>query len=97
MHIEFAPVDEKYIKDRVKTGYFRSEAEVVRDAIRFAREQWEESENKRLRLLAALKLGENDIAAGRVTPYTQELFEQIKIDARIHAKEGGELKPDAIL
>jgi len=96
MHIEFAPVDEKYIKDSVKNGYFRSEAEAVRNAVRFAREQWEENECKRLRLLAALKLAEDDIAAGRGTPYTQELFEQIKQDARTHAAEGRELKPDVI-
>lgn len=96
MHINFAPVDEQYIKDSVKNGYFCSEAEAVRDAVRLAREQWQENENKRLSLLAALKLGEDDIAAGRVTPYTQELFEQIKRDAIIHAEEGRELKPDVI-
>ena len=54
MHIEFANVDEKYIKDSVKNGYYRSEAEAVRDAVRRMREQ---EEAKRARLLDALQLG----------------------------------------
>ncbi|WP_156304314.1 ribbon-helix-helix domain-containing protein [Nitrosospira briensis] len=41
MHIEFAHVNEKYIKNSVKNGYYRSEAEAVRDAVRRMREQEE--------------------------------------------------------
>ena len=93
MHIEFAPVDEKYIKESVKNGYFKSEAEAVRYAVRAAREQAEE---KKLRLLQALKLGEDDVAAGRVTRYTSELFDQIMEEAKIHAAEGRKPKSDVI-
>ena len=78
MHIEFAPVDEKYIKDSVKNGYFKSEAEAVRYAVRTVREQ---NDNKRIRLMEALRLGEEDIAAGRVTPYTPELMDQLYQEA----------------
>ncbi len=93
MHIEFAAVDSRYIKDSVKHGYFRSEAEAVRDAVRRARE---EQEAKQERLLAALQLGDDDIAAGRVTPYTPALLTKIKKDAARHAKAGRKPKADVI-
>jgi putative addiction module CopG family antidote len=75
MHIEFARADEEYIKESVKNGYFRSEAEAVRAAVRSAREQ---NESKRLRLLEALQLGEDDIVAGRTVPYSRELMTQMR-------------------
>ncbi len=93
MHIEFAAVDSQYIKDSVKQGYFRSEAEAVRDAVRRARE---EQEAKQERLLAALQRGDADIAAGRVTPYTPALLAKIKKDAVRQAKAGRKPKADVI-
>jgi putative addiction module CopG family antidote len=81
MHIGLAPVDEKFIKESVKNGIFRSEAEAVRDAVRRARER---EEDKQERLLNALRLGDADIAAGRVTPYTPELLNKIESEARSH-------------
>jgi len=91
MHIEFASLDEQYIKESVKNGYFRSEAEVVRDAVRFAREQ---RESKRLRLLEAIQLGKGDVEAGRTIPYSRELMQQIRQEATRYASEGGVIDPD---
>lgn len=91
MHIELANVDEKYIKDCVKNGYYRSEAEAVRDAVRRMREQ---EEIKRVRLLDAVRLGMEDIEAGRMVPYTPELLNQIEQEARKHAAEGRKPNPD---
>ena len=93
MHIELAPVDEKFIKESVKNGIFRSEAEAVRDAVRRARERHEE---KQERLLEALRVGEADIAAGRVTSYTPELLNEIEQAARRHAAAGRKPSPDVI-
>ena len=93
MHIEFASVDEQYIKESVKHGYFRSEAEAVRDAVRSAREQ---KETRRIRLVEALRLGEEDVAAGRTIPYTRELMEQIRKEAKQYAAEGRKPDPDVI-
>lgn len=78
MHIEFATVDVQYIKDSVKLGYFRSEAEAVRDAVRRAREEQEEKQEG---LVSALRPGEEDIAARRVKIYTPTLLAKIKKDA----------------
>jgi len=91
MHIEFAPVDEKYIKDSVKNGYYRSEAEAVRDAVRRAREQ---EEAKHSRLLTALQLGEGDASAGRTVPYTPDFLKESTERARKIVKEGKPLNPD---
>ena len=93
MHIELSSVDEQYIKNSVKNGYYRSEAEAVRDAVRRAREQ---NEAKRERLLEALRVGDADIAAGKATPYTSELLAQIEKDARKHAAEGRKPNADVI-
>jgi putative addiction module CopG family antidote len=93
MHIELAPVDEKFIKDAVKNGIFRSEAEAVRDAVRRERERQEE---KRERLLEALRVGDADIEAGRVKPYTAELLNEIEKSARHHAATGKKSSPDVL-
>jgi putative addiction module CopG family antidote len=85
MHIELAPVDEKFIKESVKNGIFRSEAEAVRDAVRRARER---EEDKQERLLNALRLGD--------TPYTPELISKIESEARNHAATGRKPNPDVI-
>ncbi|HEU4854329.1 MAG TPA: type II toxin-antitoxin system ParD family antitoxin [Nitrosospira sp.] len=91
MHIEFAEMDEKYIKDSVKKGYYRSEAEAVRDAVRKMREQ---DEAKKMKLLAALQLGMDDIEAGRVTPYTSDFLEQCEVRARQNIAAGRKPSPD---
>jgi Arc/MetJ-type ribon-helix-helix transcriptional regulator len=85
MHIEFAEADEQYIKESVRNGDFRSEAEAVRSAVRQAREQKAE---KRLRLLEALRLGEEDIAAGRTIPYTRDLIGQLYQEAVRNVRSG---------
>lgn len=93
MHIEFANIDEKYIKDSVKNGYYRSEAEAVRDAVRRMREQ---EEAKRARLLEALQLGVDDIEAGRITSYTPDFLEQCEVRARQNITAGRKPNPDVM-
>lgn len=89
MHIELAPVDEKYTKENVKSGYFRSEVE----AVRRTREQ---DEAKRARLSEALRQGQADITAGQTTPYTPALLDKITQEARQHAAEGSTPSLDVI-
>ena len=61
MNINFPPVDAGYIKTKVESGYYSNATEMVRDAVRRMREQ----DDHHGRLLAALEIGEHDIAAGR--------------------------------
>ena len=92
MHIEFSDIDEKYIKDSVKNGYYRSEAEAVRDAVRRRREQ---EEAKRMRLLDALQLGMDEIEAGRLNPYIPDFLEQY--EARTRQKIAAGKKPNPVV
>jgi putative addiction module CopG family antidote len=92
MNINLAPVDEEYIKNKVEAGYYSNFAEGVRDAVRKMRER-DEQYNE---LVAAVMLGERDIAQGNVKPYTPALMEQIKQKARAKAARGEKPNPDVI-
>jgi antitoxin ParD1/3/4 len=93
MQIELSSADANYIKEAVRNGYFPSEEEAVTTAIRMMRQ---EAEAKQQRLRDALQLGQDDIKAGRYSEYTPELFEEIKLNAKNHAREGRIPKSDVI-
>ena len=93
MNINFSPVDKDYIKEKVENGYYSNATELVRDAVRHMRHQ---DNSKRARLDAALKQGEQDIAAGRTVTYTPSLLDKIEQNARLHAHEGKRHNPDVI-
>ncbi len=92
MNINFPPVDEQYIKSQVELGFYGNATEMVRDAIRRLREE----DERRKAFVAAVRLGEEDIAAGRVKPYTPELFETIKRNALKKFADGTEPDPDVL-
>lgn len=92
MNINFPPVDDGYIKAKVESGYYSNATEMVRDAIRRMREQ----DERHGRLLAALEVGERDIAEGRTVPYTPDLLKRIEREARTHAANNRPPNPDVI-
>ena len=55
-----------------------------------------EQDDHHSRLLAALELGERDIAAGCTVPYTPDLLEQVEQEARKHAANNRPANPDVI-
>lgn len=73
MHIRFAEVDENFIRNEVLQGFYVNETELVRDAVRRLREAKQRSS----RFQAAVMQGAEDIAAGRTTPLTPELMDQL--------------------
>ena len=77
MNIGFPEVDEKFIKSKVEAGYYMNETEVVRDAIRHMREE----EERRKSFMAAVKLGEQQIANGEGVTFTDELMGNIEKQA----------------
>ena len=91
MNINFPPVDDNFIKDRIASGYYGNATELVRDAVRRLREG---TETKRERLLAALQLGEEQIARGEMVRYTPELLDEITERAMERAKKGEKPNPD---
>jgi antitoxin ParD1/3/4 len=90
MNIDFPPVDEGYIKDKVKSGYYADASELIRDAVRRMREQ----DEKREQLIAALHAGEEDIAAGRYRAYNSDVLAEVVQNAKEKAAAGRKPKPD---
>jgi antitoxin ParD1/3/4 len=87
MHVRFSEVDENYIKNKVLSGFYASENEVVRDAVRRMREE----EERIARLQAAVRIGDEQIERGETVPYSKELMEQIGRRAVERAKQGQKL------
>ena len=74
MNINFAAIDENFIKDKVADGYYSNATELVRDAVRRLRESEDQA---MVRLKAALEEGERDIREGRVKEYTPGYVHEI--------------------
>lgn len=66
MKVDLPPDLEKMIADKVSAGQYPSASEVIHDALRLLEHQDRANRKKLERLRAALKVGEDDIAAGRV-------------------------------
>jgi len=92
MNIKFPAVDNGYIKTKVESGYYSNATEMVRDAVRRMREQ----DDQHGRLLAAVEIGERDIAAGRTVSYTPALLKEVEQEARTHATKKRRVNPDVI-
>ena len=91
MNINFPPVDEEFIKTQIDTGYYSNATELVRDAVRRLRQE----DEKRQELLAALQLGEEQIARGETVRYTPELLDRLVQEAINNAKNNEPVK-DAV-
>jgi antitoxin ParD1/3/4 len=91
MNVMFPPVDESYIKAKIEDGFYSNATELVRDAVRRLREHDDQKYNH---LMAALEVGEQAVREGRIRPYSPQVFEEIKRDARQHAAEGRKPNPD---
>jgi antitoxin ParD1/3/4 len=87
MNINFAPADEAFLEKSVQSGIYSNKTEAVRDAVRRMRER---EEFKRDRLLAAIRIGQEDIEAGRMMPYTNDLIDRITEEA-IRKAENSEM------
>ena len=93
MHIRFSDVDEHYIKGKVESGFYTSENEVVRGAVRRMREE----EERIARFQAAVRIGDEQIERGETVPYCKELMEQIGQRAVQRAKQGKKIdNPDVL-
>ena len=90
MNINFSSVDENFIKQSVDGGLYSNANELVRDAVRRLRE----NEERHAELVAALQLGEADIAQGRTRAYSSELVKGIRERALSRAVAGEKPKSD---
>jgi antitoxin ParD1/3/4 len=92
MNINFAPVDEAFIKRKVDEGYYTNATELIRDAIRRLRE----ADTQPDPFVEAVMKGQRQIEEGKVLPFTPELHAQIIENAKKKAKTGAKLKPDVL-
>lgn len=93
MHVRFSDVDEHYIKGKVESGFYTSENEVVRDAVRRMREE----DERIARFQAAVRNGDEQIELGETVLYSKELMEQIEQRAVQNAKQGKKIdNPDVL-
>ena len=93
MHVRLSEVDENYIKGKVESGFYTSENEVVRDAVRRMREE----EERIARFQAAVRIGDEQIERGDTVPYSKELMEHISQRAVQRAQQGKPIdNPDVL-
>ncbi len=92
MNINLALKDEEYLKSKVEAGYYTNVAEVIRDAIRRMRE----ADNHYDELVEAIMVGERQIANGQYKPYTPELMQEIRQNAKKRAERGEKPSSDVI-
>lgn len=90
MHINLSPEVEKYLQSKVDTGFYSNASEVIRDAIRRMREEDEKLE----KLLAAVKLGDEQLDRGEGIAYTKDRLSHITAKAFDNAVNGKKVKSD---
>jgi antitoxin ParD1/3/4 len=93
MHLKFAPVDEKFIKEKVESGFYSSETELVKDAVRHMRQE----EERLQRFQAAVQIGDEQIANGKAVPYSQDLMKKIEHRAVTKARQGKKVKNSDVI
>jgi antitoxin ParD1/3/4 len=74
MHVRFAEVDEHFIEEAVRSGFYANATELVRDAVRRLREQ--NAVNSPF--YQAVMEGMRDIDNGRTQPLTPALMNNLK-------------------
>jgi putative addiction module CopG family antidote len=84
MFERLAEVDRTFIKSQVAEGFYTSEIEVVRDALRRMRQEQAQA----ARFQAAVMEGERAIQEGRTAPLTPELMQRLIEEGISRAKAG---------
>lgn len=84
--------DREFVKSQVDFGYYASEIEVVRDAVRRLREKTEENKINHLRALAFK--GHAQLLNGEGETLTNDLMDDIAKAAKKQVKEGLPIKHD---
>ncbi len=92
MHINLSPEMEKFLQDKVDSGFYGNASEVIRDAIR----QMREEDVKMGALRAALKTSDDQLDKGEGINYSPELVERITDRAKTNTRRGRKVNPDVI-
>jgi putative addiction module CopG family antidote len=82
MHIRFAEADKAFMAHQIQQGFFTSETELVRAAVRDMRERREN------RFHQAIQAGVDDVRHGRTMPLTDALKAEILEKGIKRAQQG---------
>ena len=83
MNISLTPRLEAMIREKVESGLYNNNSEVVREALRLM-----ERQDRIERLRAAIAIGEAEIERGEGVEYTPQLLEEIDREADRMLAEG---------
>lgn len=86
MHIRFSEIDDTFIKEAVEQGFYLSETELVRDAVRRMREWMKNQHSNRFK--EAVAKGKKEVEEGKTVTFTPELMDEIKKSAIKKAENG---------
>jgi putative addiction module CopG family antidote len=87
MHIRFSEIDANFIKEAIEQGFYLSETELVRDAVRRMREATQAQNNNRFK--QAVDAGVKSLENGDTVEFSHELMQKIKRNAIKKVKNGG--------
>ena len=86
MHIRFSEIDANFIKEAIEQGFYLSETELVRDAVRRMRENTQSQNNNRFK--QAVEAGVKSLESGNSIAFTENTMKEIKQRAIKNLKDG---------
>ncbi len=78
MNVSLTPKLEKWVQEKVKTGFYKSSSEVIRDALRVLHLFEEEKEKKLKNLRNDLMIGVEQLNEGKSQKFDQKVTDKIK-------------------
>jgi Arc/MetJ-type ribon-helix-helix transcriptional regulator len=95
MHVRFCDIDDAFIKEVVEQGFYLSETECVRDAVRRMRQSMQMQPSHRF--VDAVAQGKQAVMQGQTVPLTPDLMTRVKEKAiQKHEKNEGYHGDDAV-
>jgi len=82
MNVSLIPKLESFVKETVEAGLYNNASEVVREALRLLHDK----EIKRKELFKALNASFKDIKAGRTTPFSRKLMDELAAEVTNKSK-----------
>lgn len=76
MHIRFSEIDANFIKEAIEQGFYLSETELVRDAVRRMREATQSQNNNRFK--QAVETGVKSFENGDTVTFTADTMKEVK-------------------
>ena len=86
MHIRFSEIDANFIKEAIEQGFYLSETELVRDAVRRMRESTQLQNNSRFK--QAVEAGVKSLENGNSVTFTADTMKVVKQRAIKNLKDG---------